>query len=67
MKKEIAVYLLIACSSLLMISFMPHMFLDGLVTQETENTVQVVVTIGWALGLCALGVDIVKKRRGLKE
>jgi len=67
MKREIAIYILIACSSLLMISFMPHMFLDGLVTQETKDTVQIIVTIAWALGLCALGVDIVRKRRGLKE
>jgi len=65
MKREIAIYLLIATSSLLMISFMPHMFLDGLVSQETEDTVQIIVTIVWALGLCGLGVDIVRKRRGM--
>ena len=65
MKKEIAVYLLIASSSLLMISFMPHMFLDGIVTQETEDKIQIIVTVVWALGLCGLGIDIVRKRRGL--
>jgi len=64
MKGEIAVYLLIACGSLLMISFMPHMFLDGLVEQETEDKIQVIVTVLWAIGLCGLGVDIVRKRTG---
>jgi len=65
MKREIAIYLLIATSSLLMISFMPHMFLDGLVSQETEDKVQIIITIVWFLGLCGLGVDIVRKRRGM--
>ena len=64
MKREIAVYLLIATSSLLMISFMPHMFLEGMVSQETEDQVQIIVTIVWGIGLCALGVDIVRKRTG---
>jgi len=65
MKREIAIYLLIATSSLLMISFMPHMFLEGLVSQETEDKVQIIVTIVWFLGLCGLGIDIVRKRRGM--
>jgi len=65
MKREIAIYLLIATSSLLMISFMPHMFLNGLVTQETEDKVQIIITIVWFLGLCGLGIDIVRKRRGM--
>ena len=64
MKMEIAIYLLIAAGSLLMISFMPHMFLEGLVTQETEDKVQIIITTLWALGLCGLGIDIVRKRRG---
>jgi len=67
MKVEIAIYLMIAITSLLMISYMPHMFLNGYVSQETEDNVQIIVTIGWAIGLCALGVDIVRKRKGLKD
>ena len=66
MKLEIFIYLLIATSSLLMISYLPHMFLDGLVSNETKFNITVGVTIFWALGLTALGVDIVKKRKGLK-
>jgi len=66
MKREIFIYLLIATSSLLMISYVPHMFLDGFVSDETKFNITVGVTIFWALGLTALGVDIVKKRKGLK-
>lgn len=66
MKREIAVYLLIATSSLLMISFLPHMLIGGLVEESLEKNIQIIVTIVWAIGLTALGVDIVKKRKGLK-
>ena len=66
MKGEIAIYLLIATGSLLMISYVPHMFLDGLVSEELKQNITVGLTIFWALGLTALGVDIVKKRKGLK-
>jgi len=66
MKREIFIYLLIAVSSLLMISYLPHMFLDGLVSNDTKFNIQVGVTIFWACGLTMLGVDIVKKRKGLK-
>lgn len=61
--KEGAVYLLVAIGSLLMISYIPHMFLDGLVEEDTKTNVQIGVTIVWAIGLTGLGWDIVKKRR----
>jgi len=67
MKAEIAIYLLIAMGSLLMISFIPHMLLDGLVSNELKENITVGVTIFWAIGLAALGMDIVKKRKGLKD
>ncbi len=66
MKAEIAIYLLIAAGSLLMISFIPHMFLDGLVSNELKKNITIGITIVWAFGLAALGLDIVKKRKGLK-
>ncbi len=64
--KETLVYLLIAVSSLLMISYTPHMFLDGLIEDDLKFKIQVGVTIAWAIGLFFLGLDIVKKRKGLK-
>jgi len=67
MKAEIAIYLLIAAGSMLMITFIPHMLLDGLVSNELKESITWGVSILWAIGLIALGVDIVKKRTGLKE
>jgi len=62
-KSEIAIYLLIACGSLLMISFIPHMLLDGLIEDETKEKLTVGLTIAWACGLGALGWDIYSKRK----
>jgi len=66
MKAEVAIYLLIAAGSLLMISYVPHMLLDGLVSNELKENITVGITIFWAFGLAALGFDIVQKRKGLK-
>jgi len=66
MKAEVAIYLLIAAGSLLMISYLPHMLLDGLVEDELKENITIWLTAFWAVGLAALGVDIVKKRKGLK-
>lgn len=66
MNKEAFVYLMIAASSLLMVSFLPHMFLEGYVEENTITKIQIGVTIVWGVGLFFVGMDIVKKRRGLK-
>jgi len=66
MNKEVFVYLMIAGSSLLMVSFLPHMFLEGYVEEGIITKLQIGITIIWAIGLFFVGVDIVKKRRGLK-
>lgn len=64
--RETLIYLFVALSSLIMISYIPHMFLDGLIEDDLKVKIQVGVTIAWAIGLFFLGVDIVKKRKGLK-
>jgi len=61
--REGAVYLLIAAGSLLMISYLPHMFLDGIVDDDTKVQIQIGVTIFWALLLAGLGWDIIRNRR----
>ena len=66
MVRETIIYLFIALSSLLMISYVPHMFLDGLIDDDLKVKIQIGITIVWAIGLFFLGVDIVKKRKGLK-
>ncbi|MDH5300298.1 MAG: hypothetical protein OEW58_02920 [Gammaproteobacteria bacterium] len=60
--REGAVYILIGIGSLLMISYLPHMFLDGLIEDETKVQIQIGVTLVWALILGALGWDIIKRR-----
>lgn len=62
-KREIFIYLLVACSSLFIISYVVHMFVGGLVSEETENQITIGVLIGWALMLTLLGLDIARKRR----
>jgi len=42
------------------------MFLDGLIEDDLKVNIQIGITIAWAIGLFFLGVDIVKKRKGLK-
>ena len=64
--RETLIYLMIAVSSLLMISYVPHMFLDGLIDNDLKVKIQIGITIAWAIGLFFLGLDIVKKRKGLK-
>ncbi len=61
--REGLVYLLIAAGSLLLISYLPHMFIGGLVEEETETKIQIGVTAVWAIGLAFLGWDIVRRRR----
>jgi len=62
-KSEIAIYLFVALSSLLMISYTVRMFAEGILEEERIIQIQIVVTIVWAVGLAGLGWDIAKKRR----
>lgn len=66
MIRETLIYLFIAASSLVMISYVPHMFLGGLIEEDLKIKIQIGITIAWAIGLFFLGLDIVKKRKGLK-
>lgn len=63
-KREIAIYLLVAASSLFLMSYVVHMMIGGLVTEETQINITIGVLVFWTLGLTALGWDIAKKRRG---
>lgn len=62
-KTEIAIYLFVGASSLVLISYTVRMFTQGLLEEETIVKAQIVVAILWALGLAGLGWDIAKKRR----
>ena len=62
--RETIIYIFIGLSSLLVISYVPYMFLDGILDAELVTKIQVIVTCVWAIGLGFLGWDIVRKRRG---
>ncbi len=62
-KREMMIYLLVAGSSILLISFVVHMFIGGIVDEQTETDITLGVMGLWTLGLIGLGYDIRRKRR----
>lgn len=61
--KEIAIYSLVAASSLVLTAYVVHMFVDGLVEDETKFliTVGAVCLVATAIGFMVW--DVVKRRR----
>jgi hypothetical protein len=63
MYKEILIYVLVAASSLFLMTFVAHMLVGGLVSPETEQ----LVTIGLcSLVACVIGAmawDVARRRR----
>ncbi len=62
--KEAIIYLIVAISSLLLMAYTVHMFVGGLVEEETENTIMIIVLAISATVMAFLGWDIVKRRTG---
>lgn len=60
---EVIVYIIIGIGSLMIVSYLPHMFLDGLIEDDTKTNVQISVTVVWFFVLAALGWDIAKARK----
>ena len=63
---EILIYLAIAIGSLLMMSYTVHMFVGGLVSQETEYFL---IAVTCLIVACIIGYmtwDIIQKRRERK-
>jgi putative flippase GtrA len=64
--KEILIYVIVGVSSLLIMTFVVHMFVEGMVSPETEATIQWVVA-GVLVTLFALAAwDVVRRRRRKK-
>jgi len=60
--KEAIIYLIVAISSLLLMAYTVHMFVGGLVDEETENMITIIV-LGVSTTIMAfLGWDIVRRR-----
>jgi ABC-type transport system involved in multi-copper enzyme maturation permease subunit len=64
--KEILIYAFIAVSSMVLWSYVVHMMIGGLVSEETEYMVMgIAVTIG-IIVISAMAWDVIQRRRGRK-
>lgn len=64
--KEILIYAFIAVSSMVLWSYVVHMLIGGLVSEETEYLVMgIAVAIGVTI-ISAMTWDVVQRRRGRK-
>ena len=62
--KEIIIYGLVALSSLTMLAYTVHMFIGGLVSEETESLVMGGAIIIAAIVMAFLARDVLRRRRG---
>lgn len=62
--KEIIIYGIAALSSLTLLAYTVHMFIGGLVSEQTETIAMIVVTGIGAAGIGVLAWKAVKIRRG---
>jgi len=60
--KEAIIYLIVAISSLLLMAYTVHMFVGGLVEEETQDMITIIVLGTSATVMAFLGWDIVKRR-----
>jgi peptidoglycan/LPS O-acetylase OafA/YrhL len=63
MYKEILIYLIVACSSLFLMTFVVHMFVGGLVSDETEGKLTIGLCAVVACFIAGLAWDAVRRRR----
>ncbi len=61
--KEIIIYSIVGISSLTMLAYTVHMFIGGLVSEQTENLIMGGVVLVGAIVLAFLARDIVLRRR----
>lgn len=61
--KEIVIYGLVALSSLTMLAYTVHMFIGGLVSEETESLIMLGVVVTAAVGMALLARDVVRRRK----
>jgi hypothetical protein len=64
--QEIIIYLIVALSSLFIMSYAVHMLVGGLVSKETESLLIIVTCI---VGIVAIGFmvwDVTRRRKSIK-
>ncbi len=60
--KEIMIYTLVALSSLTMLAYTVHMFVGGLVSEDTEHALMIAVVVLGATAMAFMAWDVVKRR-----
>lgn len=66
MIKEILIYAMVGISSLLIMTFVVHMFVGGVVSAETEARIQEAVAAVLVLLFALAAWDVVRRRRRKK-
>ncbi len=62
--KEAIVYIISACASLLILAYTVHMFIGGMVSEQTELLVTIVVVLIGAGAMAWMVMDVLRRRRG---
>ena len=63
MYKEILIYSIVAISSLVLFAYTVHMFVGGLVSEETEHAIMAAVVSLGAIAIGFMAWDVIKRRR----
>lgn len=64
--QEVIIYLVVALSSLFIMSYAMHMLVGGLVSQKTEY---LLIIVTCTIGVAAIGLmvwDVAQRRKGIK-
>ncbi len=61
--KEALIYTFVGISQLILLAYVVHMFIGGLVSEETEHLTMAIVTGIGALAMGAMAWDVIKRRR----
>lgn len=64
--QEIAVYLIVAISSLFIMGFSMHMLVGGLVSPETEDLLIVLICLADMAAIGYMARDVIRRRKGQK-
>jgi Na+/melibiose symporter-like transporter len=63
MLKEILIYAIVAASSLLLMTFVAHMLVGGLVSEQTEQRITIGLCALVACVIAAMAWDVARRRR----
>ena len=64
--QEVAVYLVVAISSLFIMGFVMHMLVGGLVSPETEELLIILICLADLIAISFMARDVIMRRKGLK-